>query len=105
MRKILISMMVAVSLVGFCQAQDIGLSFFKTTNKTNDISFGVTFDMLWLTKKIAIGADWSVFNSGKSKNLIGWCVRFHLGKNNKIAVPIGFDFNNQRFYIGFGGKF
>ena len=105
MKKILLALILILFLNTMSYSQKVGLSFFHTTGRDSNISFGVTFDMIWLGKRIAIGADWSSFNAKNAKNLIGWCFRFHLGKENRITIPIGFDFNNERFYIGLGANF
>jgi len=107
MKKILISLVLFFFLasMGYAQQDIVGLSFFSTIGSGHSLSFGVTFDFIWISERIALSADWSVFNTKGAKNLIGWSFKFHLGKEKKLIVPIGFDFNNERFYIGLGANF
>ena len=111
MRKLIISVALFLLLAGLSQAQDIGLSFFYMPDSPevkDGISFGVTFDMIWVVEDaVSIGADWGVFQSNKINNLVGWSVRFHLDKTGigNLAIPVGFDFINSKFYIGLGAKF
>jgi len=113
MKKILATLAIFLFLTNIIYAQNdkeedkesiIGLSFFIQSNKKElAISFGVTFDMIRITKNLSLGADWSVYNSKNQKgNLLGWCFRFTF---DKLTIPIGYDFNNQKFYIGLGAKF
>ena len=104
MKKIIIFLVLILSLVSISNAENVGLSFFiqpdDAGNKA-EISFGVAFDFLWITETISIGADWGVFET-MEKSLIGWSFRFHF---KKWTVPIGFDFVNKKFYLGFGATF
>jgi len=107
MRKLFIGFILILLLGGISQAQDIGLSFFYMPDnpKVDEaISFGVTFEMIWIKKDVvSIGADWGVFKTKKQvSNIIGWSIRFHL---DKLTFPIGFDFINDKFYVGLGARF
>jgi len=110
MKKLLFCLLFTIFLTGIAQSQSIGLSFFyaDASNTKEAMSFGVTFDMVWIVKDhISIGADWGVFQSNKISNLIGWSIHFHpkVWEIDNLFVPIGYDFINQRFYIGLGGRF
>jgi len=106
MKKILIGLILVLFLVVASYAEDIaGLSFFFQQNnleKTN-VSFGITLRIIQIGRQISLGADWSVFNSSnQKKNLIGWSFRLHF---KRLIIPIGYDFSNDKFYIGLGANF
>ena len=107
MKRLIICLALFLLLVGMSQAQNIGLSFFYIPDNDRPqeaVSFGVTFEMIWICKHVSMGADWGVFKTKKQEaNIIGWSIRFHI--KDKLTIPIGFDFINDKLYVGLGARF